>query len=129
MSRFQVSLWSEAARVKVIDMVRKAPSGYRVTIHEPKRSTEQNNRLWHMLTQISVSYAHHGQRLSPDDWKVLFMASLNREIRMVPNLDNDGFVQLGRSSSKLSKSEMTDLMTLIEAFAAQNQIDLKLEET
>lgn len=129
MSRYQITLWSAAARIKAIDMIRKAPDGYRVIIHEPKRSTEQNNRLWHMLTQISVSYAHHGQRLSPEDWKLLFMASLNREIRMVPNLDNDGFVQLGRSSSKLSKSEMTDLMTLVEAFAAQNQIDLKLEET
>ena len=129
MSRYQITLWSAAARIKAIDMIRKAPDGFRVIIHEPKRSTEQNNRLWHMLTQISVSYAHHGQRLSPEDWKVLFMASLNREIRMVPNLDNDGFVQLGRSSSKLSKSEMTDLMTLIEAFAAQNKIDLKLEES
>lgn len=129
MSRYQITLWSAAARIKAIDMIRKAPDGYRVIIHEPKRSTEQNNRLWHMLTQISVSYAHHGQRLSPEDWKLLFMASLNREIRMVPNLDNDGFVQLGRSSSKLSKSEMTDLMTLVEAFAAQNQIDLKLEES
>lgn len=129
MSRYQITLWSAAARIKAIDMIRKAPDGYRVIIHEPKRSTEQNNRLWHMLTQISVSYAHHGQRLSPEDWKLLFMASLNREMRMVPNLDNDGFVQLGRSSSKLSKSEMTDLMTLVEAFAAQNQIDLKLEET
>ena len=129
MARYQVTLWSEAARVKVIDMIRKAPPGYRITIQEPKRTTEQNDRMWHMLTQISVSHAHHGQRLSPDDWKVLFMGSLNREIRMVPNLDNDGFVQLGRSSKNLSKSEMSDLMTLIEAFAAQNQIDLKLEES
>jgi hypothetical protein len=57
------------------------------------------------------------------------MAALNQELRLVPNIHGNGFVQLGRSSSKLSKAEMSELMELIEAFAAQHGVDLRNEET
>jgi hypothetical protein len=49
-------------------------------------------------------------------------------MRMVPNIDGNGFVNLGRSSSALSKDEMTALMDLIEAFAAQRGVDLGEKE-
>ncbi len=41
---------------------------------------------------------------------------------MVPNLDGTGFVNLGRSSSDLSKSEMSDLIELIHAFGANHGV-------
>jgi hypothetical protein len=57
-----------------------------------------------------------------DDWKLLFLDSLKRELRMVPNLDGNGFVNLGRSSSDLSKGEMADLITIIEQFGANHGV-------
>jgi hypothetical protein len=124
MSRFVINLNSQKSREKAIEWIRKAPSGFRVTFQEPKRSTDQNARLWAMLTAVSVQVEWHGQRLSPEDWKLIFMAGLNQELRMVPNLQGNGFVQLGRSSSNLSKSEFGDLMELIDMFAAEKGIDL-----
>jgi hypothetical protein len=53
------------------------------------------------------------------------MAALNQELRLVPNINGNGFVQLGRSSSKLSKAEMSELMALIEAFAAERGVELE----
>lgn len=50
------------------------------------------------------------------------MHALNQEMRMVPNLDGTGFIDLGRSSSKLSVAEMSDLMVLIEAYASREGI-------
>ena len=51
-----------------------------------------------------------------------------QELRLVPNIHGNGFVQLGRSSSKLSKAEMSELMALIEAFAAEHGVTLWEDE-
>jgi hypothetical protein len=50
------------------------------------------------------------------------MDALPREIRAVPNLDEDGLVMLGRSSSDLSKEEMSNLLELIYAFGARRGV-------
>ena len=47
-----------------------------------------------------------------------FLDGLKRELRVVPNLDGTSFVNLGRSSSDLTKQEMSDLIELIAAFGA-----------
>jgi hypothetical protein len=74
--------------------------------------------MWAMLTDIARQLPWHGQRLTPDDWKLIFLDALKREARFVPALDGDGFVNLGRSSSDLSKGEMSDLIEIIFAFGA-----------
>ena len=81
-----------------------------------------------MLTDVSTQVPWHGIKLSPDDWKLLFLDALKREVRMVPNLDGNGFVSLGRSSSDLSKEEMGDLMELISAFGANRGVKFHTEE-
>ncbi len=70
----------------------------------------------------------HGQRLTVADWKLVFMASLKQEMRIVPNIDGTGFVQLGRSTADLSVEEMSDLMAIIEAFAARYGVKLHERE-
>lgn len=101
------------------------PTGWRVEFKKAKRTVPQNDRFWAMLTAISTQLVWYGKRLTPEDWKLIFMAALNEELRIVPNIYGDGFVQLGRSSSKLSKDEMSELIDLIEAFAAARGVDLK----
>jgi hypothetical protein len=63
-----------------------------------------------------------GQRLRPDDWKLIFLDGLNRELRMVPNIAGNGWVNLGRSSSDLSTAEMSDMMELMAAFGAEHGV-------
>ena len=122
MSRVTVVLNSRMARERVSRWVMNAPLNTRVEMKEPKRSLPQNDRMWAMLTDVSRQVAHHGVKLSPDDWKLVFLEALGRELRMVPNLDGTGFVNLGRSSSDLSKVEMTDLIELIFAYGAQHGV-------
>lgn len=102
----------------------RAPIGFRVEFKEPQRTNDQNAKMWACLTEISLQVDHHGIKLSPDDWKLLFLDALRREVRMVPNLDGNGLVSLGRSSSDLSKQEFGDLIELIQAFAAQKGVEL-----
>lgn len=81
-----------------------------------------------MLGEVSEQVTWHGVKLSPDDWKLVFLSALKRELRMVPNLDGNGFVQLGRSSSDLTKDEMSGLHELISAFGAQHGVTFRESE-
>ncbi len=122
MSRALVILNRASDRERVQAWAAKAPWGTRVTFQEAKRTTDQNARMWAMLTEVARQVKWHGQKLSPDDWKVVFLSALKAELRMVRNLDGTGFVQLGRSSSSLSVGEMADLMDLIAAFGAREGV-------
>ena len=122
MGRALLVLHDDAKRAKAIDWIRRAPKETRVTFEGPKRTLPQNDRFWAQLTDLSEQLLWHGQRLSPDDWKIVMMAGLNQEMRLVPNINGNGFVPLGRSSSKLSVAEMKELMDLIEAFGAQHGV-------
>ena len=75
-----------------------------------------------MLSKIAQQLPWHGQKLRPDDWKLLFIDALKRELRTVPNLDGTGFVNINQSSSDLTKSEMGDLITLIEEFGSRHGV-------
>lgn len=122
MSRALVILQSEADRNRAANWAQKAPPGTRVEFKQPKRTTDQNARMWAMLTDIARQLPWHGVKLSPDDWKLIFLDALKREMRLAPNIDGTGFVNLGRSSSDLSKSEMSDLMELMSEFGARHGV-------
>lgn len=122
MSRAVLILHRQSDRDRAASWVRQAPWGTRITFQEARRTTDQNARMWAMLTEVARQVKWHGQRLSADDWKLVFLSALKQELRMVPALDGRGFVQLGRSSSDLSVAEMGDLMDLIAAFGAREGV-------
>lgn len=122
MSRAQLTLSGRVDRDRAVKWVEQAPAGTRVIFKESKRSTDQNSKLWAMLTEVATQLEWDGKRLTPDDWKLLFLDALNREMRLVPNIDGTGYVNLGRSSSNLSKSEFSDLLELIHEFGARHNV-------
>lgn len=122
MTRALITLHDDAYRQKAVRWTMQAPQGTRVEFKAPKRTIPQNDRLWAMLTDVATQLPWHGVKLAPDDWKLIFLDALKRELRMVPNIDGTGFVNLGRSSSDLSKEEMSDLFALIEAFGSKHGI-------
>ena len=124
MSRATIILASNAEREKAALWCRKLPLNTRVEFKESKRTVPQSDRMWATATDISAQALHHGIKLSPNDWKLLFMDALSQVVRAVPNLDGTGFIDLGRSSSKLTQQEMTDLIDLMQAWAAREGIEL-----
>ena len=123
MSRALLVLANDTFRERALDWIRRAPKDTRVEFKGPKRSLDQNSRMWAMLTDVATQVVWHGVRLSPDDWKLVFLDGLKRELRLVPNIDGNGFVNLGRSSSDLSKEEMSDLFELMDAFGATHGVE------
>jgi hypothetical protein len=122
MSRAALVLSSPSDRLRAARWVEQAPAGTRLEFKQAKRTTDQNSKLWASLTDIATQLPWHGIKLSPDDWKLLFLDALKREVRMVPNIDGNGFVSLGRSSSDLSKAEFSDLLEIIAAFGANHGV-------
>ena len=122
MTRALVTLHQDGDRQKAVRWAMVAPQGTRVEFKKPKRTIPQNERMWAMLTDVATQLLWHGVKLTPDDWKLIFLDALKRELRMVPNIDGTGFVNLGRSSSDLSKEEMSDLFALIDAFGAKHGV-------
>lgn len=122
MGRALVTLRNKADRERASRWVEKAPFGTRVEFKASKRSLPQNDRMWAMLTDVATQLKWHSIGLTPDDWKLVFLDAMKREARFVPNIDGTGFVNLGRSSSDLSKEEMSELIELIFAFGAQHGV-------
>lgn len=123
-----MELWNPNLRNEAIAFIRKAKNGTRIEFKGPRRSTDQNSKMWAMLSDIARQLKWHGVTLTADDWKLMFLDALKREVRMVPNIDNNGFVNLGRSSSDLDKEEMSDLFELMNAFAANHGVTFSGEE-
>lgn len=88
------------------------------------RTLEQNRLLWKMLTEISEQVNWHGHKLSPEDFKHMFSASLKQQ-RVVPNIDSTGFVVLGQSTSKMTVKEMSEMIELMHAFGANHNVQFK----
>lgn len=122
MSRALVILAFKADRERAKKWIDQAPVNARVEFKAPKRTLPQNDRMWAQLTDVARQLEWHGLRLTPDDWKLIFLDGLKQEMRLVPNINGTGFVNLGRSSSDLSVEEFGDLMTLIEAFGAEHGV-------
>lgn len=121
MSRAVVTLYRDADRQRAKRWIDQAPIKTRVEIKGPARSLDQNAKLWSMLTDVACKVVWYGQKLSPDDWKDMFTASLRRA-RVVPGLDPGSFVPLGMRTSDMSKAEFSDLIELIHAFGAEHGV-------
>lgn len=95
-------------------------------IRPEKRSDAQNRRLWAMLADISAQVDWYGQKLTSEEWKDVFSASLKRT-KVVPGLDG-GFVVCGQSTSKMTKAEMCELQELMEAFGVEKGVRFRAPE-
>jgi hypothetical protein len=122
MSRATLILTSDDIRAKATAWVRKAPPQTRVTFERPRRSVDQNALLWSRLGEVSRAVEWYGERLTSEEWKDVFTAAL-RKSRVVPGI-NGGFVVLGLRTSSMTKTEMTELLDLIDVFAAERGVEL-----
>jgi hypothetical protein len=126
MSRATLFLNSEADRKKAAAWARQAPPGTRVDFVENKRSVPQNDRMWALLTAVADQLEWHGQKYDTAAWKDYFMHAYRGE-KWMPAEDG-GMVPIGRSTSKLTKEEHSELTALIEAFCARQGVDIREEE-
>lgn len=122
MSRAVLTLSDEQMRARAMNWIRRAPDGTRVEFTRgDKRSTDQNDLMWALLTDVAAQVEWFGEKLSPEDWKDIFTASL-RKARVVPGIEPGTVVALGLRTSKLRKDEFSQLIELIYAFGVERGV-------
>lgn len=102
-------------------LIHAAPDYSVVTIKTGDRSLEQNAKMWAMLTDISRAKPE-GRRWVPEVWKSAFMHSLGHQVQFCEGLDGSGPFPLGFKSSKLTKSQMADLITVIQEYGDRHGV-------
>jgi hypothetical protein len=120
MTQHTVVLSDDFSRSRARRVVDQAPPGYVVIVREPKRTLEQNDKMWAMLTDISVSMPL-GRRHTPDDWKAIAMNACGWECQFCEGLDGRPF-PMGFRSSNLTKSQMSTLIEWLHAFGDTNGV-------
>lgn len=94
-------------------------------VADPIRTLDQNALMWACLTDLSkqLMWPVDGvlQHLEPWEWKVVISAGLKKAQRVAAGIDG-GFVMLGASTSRMKKSELSDLLEVMFAFGATKNI-------
>jgi hypothetical protein len=110
-------------RGRAVRWIETAPDGTVVEFKQKGRSNDQNAAMWSVLTQINRQRpVHNGVKMSAVLWKAVFMQALGAELVMLPTLEGGGLFPFGHRSSKLTVSEMGDLITLMLAWAATEEL-------
>jgi hypothetical protein len=115
-------IFSEATRERLLSIVRKAPLPFVAELDEPRRTSEQNKKMHAMLTDVARAKPE-GRVYDTETWKCLFMDELNFKPRWVPSLSGDGVVNTGYRSSRLNKSQMSDMIEQMYAYGAEHGVE------
>ena len=116
-----IVLSSPAKRDGAKRLIDLAPPGAVVNVRKATRTTEQNARMWAMLSEISRAKPE-GRELTPEVWKSLFMHALGHTQRFEMAIDGKGMVPVGFRSSRLTKEQMSDLMEIISEYGARHDV-------
>jgi hypothetical protein len=123
-----IILSSQTDRQRAADWVARAPQSTIVSFRKPTRTLLQNARLHALCTDVArqVDWPRgSGVKRDVEAWKDIFTAALlsaNHGLDVVPGI-NGGFVLLGMHTSAMKVDEVNDLMTLIEAWGAENEVE------
>ena len=118
-------------RAAALDAVANAPDGWWVRLSPPKRSLDQNAALHGYCAQIAKARPQwNGIDMTAEDYKALFItshaiATQGGTVRLIPDLEGRGLVQLREASSTMSRDRASSLLSYIAAWAAGQGITLK----
>lgn len=117
-----IILGSERAAREAVNVIIHAPSGSVLNIKPPKRTDDQNSLMWALLSDVSRAKPD-GRVMPPEHWKCLFMQAAGFKFTWEPGLDSEGVVPIGFKSSRLTKSEFSELIECIREFGARHGIE------
>jgi hypothetical protein len=121
---------TEQNRAWVASLILTLDPGYVVTVSPPGRSLDQNSALHGYCSQIAKARpVWNGIDMTAGDYKALFVvshaiATSGGSVRLIPDLEGRGLVQLREQSSRMSKERASSLLSYIDAWAASNGIPL-----
>jgi hypothetical protein len=116
----RIALTSAYQRERAKRLIDQAPQGFIAEVREPRRTQEQSEKMWAMLTDISHAKPLD-RRHTPDDWKAIAMNACGWECQFCEGLDGRPFPQ-GFRSSQLTKAQMSTLIEWLQAFGDEHGV-------
>lgn len=107
-------------RAAARELIDRAPKNAVVNIRAATRTTDQNARMWAMLSDVSRAKPE-GRQHTPEVWKALFMHALGHETRFEMGLNGEPF-PIGFRSSRLTVGQMADLITFISEYGDRHGV-------
>lgn len=109
-------------------------TGWRVVIKPPGRTLDQNSKFHALCGDIAKARPEWaGIAMDADDWKALLIVSHasatnkmghNSRVRLVPDIEGSGLVQLRESSARMDKGRASSLIDYVTAWAVTQGIPL-----
>lgn len=127
----KITLRNGRDRATARKWVDAAPPGYTLLFKPPVRTNVASAYMWALLDDVAAQKdwpLGSGKRWPSDAWKDLFSAALRGQ-EMVPNLEGNGFVAFGSRTSEFGPEEMSDMIELIKAWGAQNDVKFTDQES
>jgi hypothetical protein len=115
-----VILRSLDQRALACALIQRAPVDAVVKISGPKRTLDQNAKLWAMISDVSRAMPE-GRTHTPEVWKCLFMHACGHTVAFEMGLDNRPF-PIGFHSSRLTKAEMADLINTVAEYGDRHGV-------
>lgn len=115
-----IILAADRQRALAKALIDRAPPRAVVKISEERRTTEQSDKMWAMIGDISRAKPM-GRRHTPDDWKAVLMNACGWECQFLEGLDGRPFPS-GFRSSRLSKAQMSALIEYMYSFGADHGV-------
>jgi len=123
----------DAARAAARREIDSAPIGYVVSIAEPVRKREQEEKFHAMICDIAKQCTFMGNKWSSEDWKRLLIDAfakamreagtpLHHDARVVPSLDSERVVQLGIQSRRFRVKEAAAFIEYLYAWGAMHHV-------
>jgi len=101
-------------------LIDRAPVNAVLTIREQNRTLDQNAKFWAMLSDVSRAKPE-GRTHTPEVWKCLFMHACGHAVQFEVGLNGQPF-PTGFKSSRLSKSQMIDLIEFLYEYGARHGV-------
>lgn len=130
---FAILANAQQAHVALVDLWQQlkpyliAEHRFEVEVRPVRRNSEQNALLHALLTEIARSVEWAGKRRDVEVWKRLLTAAWLRargeSVEILPALDGHGVDVVFRRTSDLSVGECADLITYVQAWAAEHDIE------
>lgn len=120
-------LLDENRRRHAIQAITMAPDGAEIIVQEPKRTSKMNALMWVVLAQMEEKCNWHGIKLNDEEWKCLASSGV-RGLRVVPNLEGNGFVGLGKSTARMSNRQIKQIIETLCAIAGEQGVTIVLTE-
>jgi hypothetical protein len=128
---------TEQNRAWVGSFILTLESGWTVTVSPPGRSLSQNDALHGLWDQLAKALPEYkGIPMDAEAWKALTIVShaiatrhddSGNAVRLVPDLEGEGMVQLRESSARMSKARASSLYDYVLKVGAENGVRFMAE--